>query len=69
MGMRYNIIYLNILFFFVGMKRGRFGGAAEAFWGAFSPCAHAWNRARITTLKNVGLSYSEMGRKSRCQPV
>ena len=28
-------------FFFFGTKRGRFGGAAEAFVGALSPRAHA----------------------------
>ena len=40
MGINNNTIYMNILFF-PGMKRGRFGGAAEAFGGALHPRAHA----------------------------
>lgn len=38
MGICYNIIHLNTLFFFFFViKRGQFGGAAEAFGGAL-PC-------------------------------
>ena len=34
-------VWIYFFFFFLGMKQGQFGGAAEVFGGALPPCAHA----------------------------